>query len=194
MTPISLPGSVNTSIARSNPIIGFPDDTASPGPTIISTATLTEIASWYPHLSTAEIRRRLRTNIEIAGVPAFWEDQLFTNNPQDFSIAFGATCGHVWSEVASDPCVAGRGAIGAVAFQGINPCQRCVVPTRNAISGLIDPGFQKTFSEQRAVTLPAEIDRSRFNHFYRVAVNTRIPASSGERLIYIGDSIQFLLA
>jgi phytoene dehydrogenase-like protein len=27
------------------------------------------------------------------------------------SIAYGATCGHVWSEVASDPCVAGRGAI-----------------------------------------------------------------------------------
>ncbi|BDA74886.1 hypothetical protein RIVM261_084950 [Rivularia sp. IAM M-261] len=27
---------------------GFPDDTVSPGPTIISTATLETIASWYP--------------------------------------------------------------------------------------------------------------------------------------------------
>jgi uncharacterized protein len=154
---------------QSNTTIGFPDDTASPGPTIISTATLNEIASWYPHLSTAEIRRRLRTNIEIAGVPAFWEDQLFTNSPQDFSI-------------------------GAVAFQGINPCQRCIVPTRNATNGLIDPGFQKIFSEQRAATLPAEIDRSRFNHFYRVAVNTRIPASTVATMLQTGDSIQFLLA
>ncbi len=154
---------------QSNITSGFPDDTAASGPTIISTATLTEIASWYPHLATTEIRRRLRTNIEIAGVPAFWEDQLFSNNPSDFLI-------------------------GAVSFRGMNPCQRCIVPTRNAISGSIDPGFQKIFSEQRAVTLPAEIDRSRFNHFYRVAVNTRIPASSGEKMLHIGDSIRFLLA
>jgi uncharacterized protein len=153
---------------QSNTTIGFPDDTAAPGPTVISTATLTEIASWYPHLSTAEIRRRLRTNIEITGVPAFWEDQLFSNHPSDFSI-------------------------GAVTFQGINPCQRCIVPTRNATSGAIDPGFQKTFSEQRATTLPATVDRSRFNHFYRVAVNTCIPDSSGEKMLQIGDSIRFLL-
>jgi uncharacterized protein len=57
---------------------GFPDDLDSPGPTIISTASLQEIASWYPHLLVTEIRRRLRTNIEITGVPAFWEDRLFT--------------------------------------------------------------------------------------------------------------------
>ncbi len=29
---------------------GFPDDTVSPGPTIISTGTLEAIASWYPGL------------------------------------------------------------------------------------------------------------------------------------------------
>ncbi len=152
---------------RENTIIGFPDDTASPGPTIISTATLQAIASWYPNLSVPEIRRRLRTNIEITGVPAFWEDRLFTNNPQDFSI-------------------------GNVPFQGINPCQRCIVPTRNATTGSIDSGFQKTFGERRAATLPGEVDRSRFNHFYRAAVNTRLPASAIGQTIQVGDSIQLI--
>jgi uncharacterized protein len=154
---------------QENTVIGFSDDTDSPGPTIISTASLQEIASWYPNLSVPEIRRRLRTNIEITGVPAFWEDQLFTNNPQDFSI-------------------------GNILFQGINPCQRCIVPTRNATTGGIDAGFQKTFGQRRAATLPAEVDRSRFDHFYRVAVNTRLPASATGQTIQIGDSIQLILS
>jgi uncharacterized protein len=152
---------------QENTLIGFPDDTASPGPTIISTASLQEIASWYPKLSIPEIRRRLRTNIEITGVPAFWEDRLFTNNPQDFSI-------------------------GNIPFQGINPCQRCIVPTRNATTGSIDPGFQKTFGENRAATLPLGVDRSHFNHFYRAAVNTCVPASAIGQTIQIGDSIQLI--
>jgi uncharacterized protein len=153
---------------QENMVIGFPDDTNSPGPTIISTASLQEIASWYPHLAVSEIRRRLRTNIEIAGVPAFWEDRLFTNNPQDFSI-------------------------GEIPFQGINPCQRCIVTTRNATTGSIDSGFQKTFGQRRVATLPAEVDRSRFNHFYRVAVNTRLPGSASGQTIQIGDGIQLIL-
>ncbi len=152
---------------QKNTITGFPDDTASPGPTIISTTSLQEIASWYPLLSVTEIRRRLRTNIEITGVPAFWEDRLFTNNPQDFSI-------------------------GNIPLQGINPCQRCIVPTRNAITGSVDAGFQKIFGKNRAATLPAEIDRSRFNHFYRAAVNIRCPASSIGQSIQVGDSIQLV--
>jgi uncharacterized protein len=152
---------------QENTVIGFPDDTAAPGPTIISTASLQAIASWYPHLSVPEIRRRLRTNIEITAVHAFWEDRLFTNNPQDFTI-------------------------GNIPCQGINPCQRCIVPTRNATTGSIDPGFQKTFGTHRAATLPAEIDRSRFNHFYRAAINTRLPASTIGQTIQIGDSIRLV--
>jgi uncharacterized protein len=148
-----------------NTVMGFPDDTASPGPTIISEATLSTIASWYPGMSVTEARLRLRTNIEITAVSAFWEDQLFTNSPQSF-------------------------AIGAVQFLGINPCQRCVVPTREAVTGVANKGFQKTFGLQRAATLPMEIDRSRFNHFYRAAVNTRIPASEAGKVLRVGDVLQ----
>ena len=49
---------------RENCGAGFPDDTASPGPTIISVATLMEIARWFS-LPFEQVRRRFRTNIEI---------------------------------------------------------------------------------------------------------------------------------
>ena len=52
---------------------GFPDDLAAPGPTVISTATLEEVASWYSGLSVGETRTRFRANLEIGGVPAFWK-------------------------------------------------------------------------------------------------------------------------
>ena len=39
---------------------GFPDDTQSPGPTVISTATLQTVASWFPGLDEQSIRLRFR--------------------------------------------------------------------------------------------------------------------------------------
>lgn len=149
--------------------MGFPDDTASPGPTIVSTATLEAIASWYPDLTVEEVRRRFRANIEIGGVPAFWEDQLFTTAEQ--TIAFQ---------------------IGAVKFTGVNPCQRCVVVTRNPDTGAAYSNFQKIFVARRRETLPDWVERSRFNHFFRVAVNTRLAPAEVGKVITIGDPLQIL--
>ncbi len=115
---------------------GFPDDTVSPGPTIISTATLEAIASWYPGLDVEEVRLRFRANIEISGVPAFWEDRLFTE--AEGTVNFQ---------------------IGDVQFMGINPCQRCVVITRDSTTGVAYPNFQKTFVAQRRTSLPAWAER-----------------------------------
>ncbi|MCU0541327.1 MAG: MOSC N-terminal beta barrel domain-containing protein [Oscillatoriaceae cyanobacterium Prado104] len=146
---------------------GFPDDTASPGPTIISTATLETIASWYPGLDVEEIRLRFRSNIEISGVPAFWEDKLFAASEEmvDFQI-------------------------GNVQFMGINPCQRCVVITRDSQTGKADTNFQKIFVTQRQTTLPEWADRTRFNHFYRLAINTRLPLTEAGKTICIGDKLK----
>ncbi|MEM6253750.1 MAG: MOSC N-terminal beta barrel domain-containing protein [Cyanobacteria bacterium P01_D01_bin.156] len=146
---------------------GFPDDTASPGPTIISTATLESIASWYPELDVEEIRLRFRTNIEISGVPPFWEDQLYT---------------------AAEGVVNFQ--IGDVQFMGINPSQRCIVVTRDSQTGKVYPKFQKTFITQRRETLPEWAERSCFNHFYRLAINTRLPASEAGKTISLGDSLK----
>ncbi|HEY9761563.1 MAG TPA: MOSC N-terminal beta barrel domain-containing protein [Trichocoleus sp.] len=149
--------------------LGFPDDTASPGPTVISTATLEAVASWYPDLSLDEVRRRFRANLEIDGVPPFWEDHLF--GAEDETVAFQ---------------------VGEMTFLGVNPCQRCIVPTRNSITGEGTSQFQKTFNQQRLATLPEWVDRSRFNHFYRLSVNTRLAPSQSNSVLSVGDGVQIL--
>ncbi|WP_019507478.1 MOSC domain-containing protein [Pleurocapsa sp. PCC 7319] len=146
--------------------MGFPDDTVASGATIVSTATLEEIASWYPELDTEDIRLRFRANIEIAGVPAFWEDQLFTISGQTIKFK-----------------------LGNVEFMGVNPCQRCVVITRDPRTGETYPKFQKTFINQRKATLPEWAERSRFDHFFRLAVNTKLSPPEAGKIIRVGDKV-----
>lgn len=146
---------------------GFPDDPESTGPTFVSVASLETVASWYPDLGIEAIRRRFRTNLELDAAPAFWEDHLFGEPevPQPFQV-------------------------GDVQFLGINPCQRCPVPTRDPDTGEAYPGFQKTFVALRRETLPEGVLRSRFNHFYRLTVNTRIPASEVGKVLRVGDTVE----
>ncbi len=151
-----------------NAVAGFPDDTDSPGPTIVSTATLETVAGWFPGLSLDEVRRRFRANLEIGGVEAFWEDRLYGE---------------------ADQVV--RFQIGALTLEGVNPCQRCAVPTRDSLTGASMPHFAKQFAERREQTLPAWAARSRFDHFYRLAVNTR-PAASECVQIQLGDRVRIL--
>jgi uncharacterized protein len=153
-----------------NTEMGFPDDTDSPGPTVISTATLTTIARWFPGMDISEARRRFRTNLELSDAPAFWEDQLYGKEME--LIPFK---------------------VGEVNFLGVNPCQRCIVPTRESQSGTATSEFQKTFVQQRQSSLPDTVERSRFNHFYRLAVNTRLAESAThprDTVIHRGDSVQ----
>lgn len=151
---------------RQNRETGFPDDTRSVGPTIISTATLETVASWYTELDVEAVRLRFRANIEIAGVPAFWEDQLFADKNKIVHFQ-----------------------IGDVQFMGINSCQRCVVVTRNPQTGEAYPNFQKTFVANRKITLPEWTNKEQFNHFFRLAINTRIPVTEAGKTIRIGDQI-----
>jgi len=152
---------------RADPESGFPDDKEAYGPTIISTATLARVTGWFPVTSEEQMRMRFRANLEIGEVPAFWEDRLY-----------------------GEPGTTVRFTIGAVCFEGTNPCQRCVVPTRDPLTGTEDRGFQKTLAARRAETLPAWAARSRFNHFYRLAVNTRIPPSEAGKPIRVGDPVE----
>ena len=156
---------------RQNAIAGFPDDTKASGPTIVSTATLETVASWFPGIEVDEMRRRLRTNLEIAGVPPFWEDRLFDES--DKAVDFQ---------------------VGAVRFAGINPCQRCVVPTRDSLTSSAYSDFQKIFIQHRQATLPAWTHLSRFNHFYRLAVNTCIGESEADKILQLGDEVQLLIS
>jgi uncharacterized protein YcbX len=148
---------------------GFPDDTTFPGPTVISAATLEATASWFPGLDVDQMRLRLRTNLEVEGVPAFWEDRLYAGVGE--AIPFQ---------------------VGSVTFEGTNPCQRCPVPTRDPSTGQPYPHFQKTLVANRRSTFPDWGTRSRFNHFYRMAANTQVSELGDNGILHVGDEISLL--
>lgn len=155
---------------RQNEVQGFPDDINAPGPTVISTATLAEVASWFPGLSVESARVRFRANLEIGGVPPFWEDRLF-----------------------GDPDTVVPFQIGSALFHGVNPCQRCAVPPRDPETGDTIPEFSQIFRARREEALPPWAVRARFNHFYRLAVNTRVPGSQAGATLHVGDEVSCAL-
>jgi uncharacterized protein len=150
---------------------GFPDDGLAPGPTIISTASLRAVCEWFPELSLEEARLRFRATLEIEvaheKLPAFWEDRLF----------------------AEDERSVVRFRIGDVAFEGSNPCARCPVPSRDARTGTDITGFQRRFSDLRREHLPPWSPESRFDHYYRLATNTRVPSTETGKLLRLGDRL-----
>jgi hypothetical protein len=148
---------------------GFPDDTTLSGPTVISTATVREVASWFDGIDEAGMRLRLRANLEIDGVPAFWEDRLYAEE------------GH---EVAFE--------VGDATLRGANPCRRCVVPARDPHTGEEYPDFRRVFVENRERTLPPWAERSRFEGFFRLMVNTRVAESEWGSRLAVGDPVRVL--
>lgn len=152
-----------------NEVSGLPDDTVAWGPTIVSAASLQRVASWFENMTQASARARFRANIEIDGVDAFWEDCLFAgeNEVVDFRI-------------------------GSVRFRGLNPCQRCIVPARDPSTGDVKPGFQKIFAKNRKNSLAVSIHSERFDHFYRLAVNTQIPPAEAGKKLQVGDELEIV--
>jgi MOSC domain-containing protein len=146
---------------------GAPDDGLASGPTIVSTASLQAVCELFPGMPLNEARERFRSTLEIDGVPAFWEDQLFGEN-ENYAVRFK---------------------IGEVAFEGSNPCARCPVPPRNPRTGEVLPGFQKKFTEMRRKRLPGTSSRERFDHFYRLATNTRVASTEQGKVLRVGDAV-----
>jgi uncharacterized protein YcbX len=100
-------------------------------------------------------------------LPAFWEDQLF----------------------AESESTVVRFKIGDVAFEGSNPCARCPVPARESQTGVTNDGFQKRFTDLRRAQLPPWAPADRFDHFYRLSTNTRVPSTEQGKLLRVGDAL-----
>ncbi|MCA9038987.1 MAG: MOSC N-terminal beta barrel domain-containing protein [Planctomycetaceae bacterium] len=160
---------------RSYPAKGLPDDPELGGPTLVSKASLETVSEWFGGLPYEETWLRFRANLEIEDAPPFWEDQLFTADPQQ-GVLFQ---------------------IGRVPFLGMNPCARCVVPTRDPHTGETIEGFAKTFRTQREQSRPEWAEERRFDHYFRLALNTILnteylmaPTTIYPRLILkVGDEI-----
>ncbi len=149
-----------------NPDGGFPDDSEAHGPTIISLATLLQLTAWFPELTIESLRLRFRANLELDAPKPFWEDRLFgpPEEPREFQI-------------------------GDVRLLGVNPCQRCVVPSRDPQTAEPYPKFQKLFSQYRRESLPNDVATDHFNHYYRLAVNTRLASGQRQGVLQTGDSV-----
>lgn len=151
---------------QENRSAGFPDDEESPGPTVIGEASFLEVAKWFPGLTLEETRARFRANLELDVPAPFWEDGLL--GPAGTAPEFR---------------------VGAVRYLAVNPCQRCVVPSRDSRTGEVTPLFAKRFSDRRAETLPSSVPLERFNHFYRLSLNTRLAESNEGDVVRVGDHV-----
>ncbi len=146
---------------------GFPDDCDALGPTLISSSTLAEISSWFEGLEIEEVTRRLRANLEIEAEPAFWEDRL-VGGPDEVK----------------------RFRVGKTSWRGSGISKRCAVPTRDSRDGTAIEGFAREFSRRRQQALPRWSPEERFDHFYRVAINTAIESLKDGNIICVGDSVE----
>jgi uncharacterized protein YcbX len=154
-----------------NEAIGFPDDADAAGPTLVSTSSLERVAEWFD-LELDEVRRRFRANLEIDATEPFWEDRL------------------VATEAGAAPF-----AIGEARLRGRTACQRCVVPTRDSVTGEMISGFAKSFAKHRQAELPAWAPAEMFDHFYRLTLNTSLdPTADGPRRIRVGDELRTRVA
>jgi uncharacterized protein YcbX len=168
---------------------GFPDDNIANGPTIISTASLQCVCDWFPGMALDNVRQRFRATLEIDNnapnasaadgqkaakaasanghFPAFWEDRLYGEDERSVV----------------------RFRIGEINFEGSNPCARCPVPARDPQTAADLVGFQKRFSDLRRETLPPWAPATRFDHFYRLAVNTRVAPTETGKSLHLGDTL-----
>ncbi|MEE6208991.1 MOSC N-terminal beta barrel domain-containing protein [Salarchaeum sp. III] len=143
--------------------LGFVDR-RSAGPSVISTATVETVAGWYDDLTPESVRRRMRANVEVAGVPAFWEDRFVGSDAPAFRA-------------------------GDVRFEGVEPCGRCVVPERDPDTGERNPAFRERFVERREATLPEWVDEDAFDHYYALMLIADVPDGARGRTLAVGDEV-----
>ncbi len=152
-----------------NLLTGFPDNPAAPGPTIISTETIAEIASWFPRVCVNEMRQHLRANIEIGDVPPFWEDLLFATNDEIVRLQ-----------------------IGKIIFEAVNPSPPFIVSTPNCFREAVYPNFQEVFAAKRNKIMPHSVRRSPLSHLSQLNINTRSPDRSSGKILQIGDEVTII--
>jgi len=159
-------------------------DRPDAGPSVISTATLEEVASWFGDMTVEGARRRLRANVEVGGVPAFWEDRFVGEGSAPDSRTASENVGD------ETPAFTVGDGDDAVRFEGAEPCARCVVPSRDPKTGDPLPEFRERFVERRETTFPEWADREAFPHLYTVMLISRVPEAWRRRSISIGDAVR----
>jgi len=167
---------------------GFPDDREAAGPTLVSTATLAEVARWFG-FDLEESRRRFRANLEIGDCDVFWEDTLASPaRPELQSSLLDLPAGLPVDPYADLPPPEPREfAIGEARFTATNVCRRCVVPTRDSRTGAVTEHFRDAFEARRSRGMRADVDAAAWVSRYRLALNTTLRAAGSP--LSVGDRI-----
>lgn len=147
----------------------FLDIPVKSGMTVLSTASLQTVGGWFNNMPLQETRKRFRATIEIAHVPAFWEDRLFYQ--EETVVEFK---------------------IGEATLYGMSPRARCVVPTRHPQTGEGIHAFQKTFAKQRIENLPEWSTLDDYGHGYYLSVDCYIPPTEFGKWIEVGDEVKIM--
>jgi uncharacterized protein len=147
----------------------FMDIPVKSGMTVLSTASLQTVGGWFNDMPLEETRKRFRATIEIAHVPAFWEDRLFYQEKTVVEFK-----------------------IGEATLYGMSPRARCVVPTRHPQTGETIYAFQKTFAIQRIKNLPEWSVLKDHGHGYFLSVDCYIPPTEFGKWIGVGDEVKIM--
>ncbi|MEY3237222.1 MAG: hypothetical protein RI883_1323 [Bacteroidota bacterium] len=135
------------------------------GVTVLSVASLETVADWYS-IGLDETRKRFRATLEFKGVPAFWEDKLFSSERKMVKLK-----------------------IGEITLFGMSPRARCVVPTRDSETAKVTKAFPKIFSTKRKLSLPQGSKLQDYGHFYHLSVDCLIPESEIGKTMKVGDKL-----
>lgn len=149
-----------------NPGGRFMDIPDFSGITVLSTASLESVSSWFDDMDIEETRKRFRATIEISNVPAFWEDYLF-----------------------AEAGTAVEFKIGDVTLMGMSPRARCVVPTRHSQTGDVTHAFPKTFARHRTESQPLWSRLQEYGHHYYLTVDCFIPSGQTGKWICTDETI-----
>ena len=176
-------------LLQERPDGGFPDDRDAAGLTLVSRASLAEVARWFS-LPIAEVRRRFRANLEVGDCEPFWEDTLASPavplRPTPFEATGPATLDELRQESSPLPPLAFR--VGGAGFTAVNACRRCPVPTRNSTDGTITEHFREVFEAWRRRRIPRDVDTAGWGSYYRLAINTVGDGQGGN--VQVGDRIE----
>jgi len=137
------------------------------GATVLSTESLKTVSGGFGNINLEETRRRFRATIELANVPAFWEDKLFLE--EGTAIEFK---------------------IGKVILYGMSPRARCIVPTRNPVTGDVIHAFPKSFAKMRKNELPDWSTLNEYDHYYYLSTDCHIPDTEIGKWIHTGDELK----
>lgn len=137
--------------------------------TILSNASLLSLQNDLGDYTLEDLRLRFRANIELEGVEAYWEEQLFAEEKTGIRFKLGET-----------------------EMIGLSPRARCNVPPRDPWTGETDKLFVKNMMDSRAKTLSPDSLLHHYKNLYYLSINTHIAENQKGKLLKLGDELEIL--